>query len=58
MFIVDLISAILILPAFAVCVYAVERVINYFLEKERKKQRMRLVRRQRRELAIELSKCA
>lgn len=58
MFIVDLLSAVLVIPAFAVCVYAVERVINHFLEKERRKQRMRLIRKQRRELALELANCA
>lgn len=58
MLIMDIISAALFLPMLGVLVFAVERVINHFLEKEKRKQRMRMIRAQRRELAIELSKCA
>ena len=54
----DFISAIVLLPALCLCFYAAERVINYFVEKKKRKERMRMIRTMRRELAYELSKCA
>ena len=54
----DIISAIVLLPALCLCFYAAERVINHFVEKKRRKERMRVIRMRRRELAYELSKCA
>ena len=54
----DIISAIIMLPALCLCFYAVERVINHFLEKNRRKAKMRIIRSRRKELALELAKCA
>lgn len=54
----DFISAIVLLPALCLCFYAAERVINHFVEKKRRKERMRVIRMKRRELAYELSRCA
>ena len=54
----DFISAIVLLPALCLSFYAAERIINYFVEKSKRKERMRMIRMRRRELAYELSKCA
>ena len=58
MILADIISAVFLLPTLALFVYAAERVIDHFVQKEKRKERMRIIRAQRRELAIELSKCA
>ena len=58
MILADIISAVFLLPTLALFVYATERVIDHFVQKEKRKERMRIIRAQRRELAIELSKCA
>lgn len=54
----DFISAIALLPVLCLCFYAAERVINHFVEKRRRKEKMRVIRMRRRELAYELSRCA
>ncbi len=58
MILADIISAVSLLPVLGLLVYATERVIDHFVQKEKRKERARLIRAQRRELAIELSKCA
>ncbi len=54
----DLISAIVFLPFLFLCFYAAERVINRFVQKKKREEKMRIIRNRRRELAIELAKCA
>lgn len=54
----DFISAIVLLPALCLSFYAAERVINHFVEKKRRKERQRVIRMRRRELAYELSRYA
>ena len=54
----DIISAILLLPFLFGCFYAAERVINNFVQKKKRKEKMRIIRSRRRELAIELANCA
>lgn len=58
MILADIISAVTLLPMLGLFVYVTERVVDHFVQKEKRKERMRLIRAQRRELAIELSKCA
>lgn len=58
MILADIISAVFLLPTLGLFVYLAERVIDHFVQKEKRKERMRMIRAQRRELAIELSKCA
>lgn len=55
---IDFISAILLLPFLFLCFYAAERVINKFVQKKKRQEKMRIIRNRRRELAIELAKCA
>ena len=54
----DIISAIILLPALCLSFYAVERVINRYVEKNKRKAKMRVIRTRRKELALELAKCA
>ena len=54
----DFISAILLLPFLFVCFYAAERVINRFVQKKKREEKMRIIRNRHIELAIELAKCA
>lgn len=54
----DIISAIVMLPALCLCFYAVERVINHYVQKNKRKEKMRIIRSKRKELALELAKCA
>ncbi len=54
----DLISAIVFLPFLFLCFYAAERVINKYVQKKKREEKMRIIRNRRRELAIELAKCA
>ncbi len=54
----DVISAVVMLPALCLCFYAVERVINHYVQKNKRKEKMRVIRSRRKELAIELSRCA
>ncbi|MBQ8338073.1 MAG: hypothetical protein IJY33_02905 [Oscillospiraceae bacterium] len=54
----DLISAIVFLPFLFLCFYAAERVINKYVQKKKREEKMRIIRSRRRELAIELAKCA
>ncbi len=54
----DVISAIIMLPALCLCFYAVERVVNHYVQKNKRKEKMRIIRSKRKELAIELAKCA
>ena len=58
MIILDIISAILLIPTFCLCVYAVERVINHFVQKKKRAEKKRIIMQRRRELALELARCA
>ena len=51
----DFIGAMLLLPTFCLFVYAVERVLNRFVEKKRREEKMRLIKKRRRELALYLA---
>lgn len=51
----DFLGAVLLLPTFGLCVYAVERVINHYVEKKRREEKMRLIKKRRRELALYLA---
>lgn len=51
----DFLGAMLLLPAFCLCVYVVERVLNRFVEKKRREEKMRLIKKRRRELALYLA---
>jgi len=54
----DFISALLFLPLLCLCFYAAERIINKFVQKRKRAEKMRIIRSRRRELAIELARCA
>ncbi len=54
----DIISAIVMLPVLCLCFYVVERVLNHFVQKRKRVEKMRIIRSRRRELALELAKCA
>lgn len=57
-FLTDLTSAILLLPCLGVCVYVVERVLNNYVQKKKRAERLKIIRARRIELARELSQCA
>ncbi len=54
----DIISAIVMLPALCLSFYAVERVINHFVQKNKRKEKMRIIRNKRKELSALLADCA
>jgi len=58
MIIVDIISAALLIPSFMFCVYVVERVIDHYVQKKKRAEKLRIIHQRRRELALELSRCA
>ena len=58
MIIVDIISAILLLPTLFFMFYVVERIINKYVQKQKRAQKKRIIELRRRELALELAKCA
>ena len=58
MIIVDIISALLLIPSFMFCVYVVERIIDHYVQKKKRAEKLRIIHQRRRELALELSKCA
>ncbi len=58
MIIVDIISAVLLIPSFMFCVYVVERIIDHYVQKKKRAEKLRIIHQRRRELALELSRCA
>ena len=58
MIIVDIISAALLIPSFLFCVYVVDRIINHFVQKKKRAEKLRIIHQRRRELALELARCA
>lgn len=58
MIIMDIISASLLLPLLFFSFYVVERVISHYVEKKKRARRLRIIRSRRRELELELSRCA
>lgn len=58
MIIVDIISALLLIPSFMFCVYVVERIIDHYVQKKKRAEKLRIIHQRRRELALELSRCA
>jgi len=58
MIIVDLISAMLLLPTLCLFFYIAERIVNKYVQKQKRAEKKRIIELRRRELAIELAKCA
>ncbi len=58
MIIVDIISAVLLIPSFMFCVYVVERIIDHYVQKKKRAEKLRIIHQRRRDLALELSRCA
>ena len=54
----DIISAVAFLPFLCLCFYIAERIIDRFVQKRKREEKMKIIRSRRRELAIELAKCA
>jgi len=58
MIIVDIISAVLLLPTLFFMFYVAERIINRYVQKQKRAEKKRIIELRRKELAIELAKCA
>lgn len=58
MIIGDIISALLLLPTLFAMFYVAERVINRYVQKKKRAAKRRIIEIRRKELALELAKCA
>ncbi len=53
-----LLSAVLFLPTLCLSFYAVERILNRFVQKAKREEKLRIIRNRRLELYYEMKKCA
>lgn len=58
MIIGDIISALLLLPTLFGMFYVAERIINRYVQKKKRAEKRRIIEIRRKELALELAKCA